>query len=46
MCEQSCLSCQAAELAVTCECPFEAKQFEYGLEAKTAAHAHHDVIME
>ena len=29
-------------MAVTCGCTFEAKQFEYGLEAKTAAHAHHD----
>ena len=42
-CGQSCLSCQAAELAVTCGCPFEAKQFEYDLHTKTAAHAHHDV---
>jgi Cu2+-exporting ATPase len=41
-CGQSCLSCQAAELATTCGCTFEAKQFEYRLDAKTAAHAHHN----
>jgi P-type Cu2+ transporter len=41
-CGQSCLSCQEAGLATTCGCLLEAKQFEYDLEAKTAAHAHHD----
>ncbi len=42
MCGESCLSCQAAQLAITCGCTFEAKHLEYGLDAKTAAHAHHE----
>ena len=40
-CGESCLSCQAALLATTCGCEFEAKQFEYGLAEKTQAHDHH-----
>ncbi len=41
-CGQPCLSCQAARLATTCGCTTEAKQFEYGLDEKTAAHPHHE----
>ena len=41
-CGESCLSCQAAELGITCGCEFEAKQFEYNVEQKTQAHAHHE----
>ena len=40
-CGESCLSCQAAALGVTCGCEFEAKQFEYRLDETTQAHAHH-----
>jgi P-type Cu2+ transporter len=40
-CGQACLSCQAALLAATCGCEFEAKQFEYGIAGKTQAHDHH-----
>ncbi len=41
-CGKSCLSCQAATLAVTCGCGFEAKQFEYNQPHHTETHAHHD----
>ena len=40
-CGVACLSCQAALLATTCGCEFEAKQFEYGAAEKTRAHDHH-----
>ena len=40
-CGQACLSCQAALLATTCGCEFEAKQFEYALAEKAQAHDHH-----
>ena len=40
-CGQSCLSCQAAMLAVTCGCDFEAKHLEYAVAEKTQAHDHH-----
>jgi Cu2+-exporting ATPase len=40
-CGQPCLSCQAAVLATTSGCEFEAKQFEYGIADATRAHAHH-----
>ncbi|MBI2202126.1 MAG: hypothetical protein HYU43_09345, partial [Armatimonadetes bacterium] len=41
-CGESCLSCQAAQLGVSCGCEFEAKQFEYNVEEKTHDHAHHE----
>ncbi len=41
-CGESCLSCQAASLGVTCGCDFEAKQFEYNQPHHTETHAHHD----
>ncbi len=41
-CGESCLSCQAAALGVTCGCGFEAKQFEYNQPHHTETHAHHD----
>ncbi|HLW46193.1 MAG TPA: copper-translocating P-type ATPase [bacterium] len=40
-CGASCLSCQAALLAATCGCEFEAKQFEYAVAEKAGAHNHH-----
>jgi Cu2+-exporting ATPase len=40
-CGQTCLSCQAAVLAITCGCQFEAKHYEYGIADKTRAHNHH-----
>ncbi len=40
-CGQACLSCQAALLATTCGCEFEAKQFEYAVADKTQVHDHH-----
>lgn len=41
-CGESCLSCQAATLGVTCGCGFEAKQFEYDTARHADAHAHHE----
>ncbi len=40
-CGAACLSCQAALLATTCGCEFEAKQFEYGADKQVQAHDHH-----
>ncbi len=40
-CGGECLSCQEANLSVTCGCGFEAKQFEYALDRRIADHAHH-----
>ncbi|MGQ0550054.1 MAG: copper-translocating P-type ATPase [Armatimonadota bacterium] len=42
ICGRVCLSCQAAVLGASCGCEFEAKQFEYNLEEKVGAHAHHE----
>ena len=40
-CGRECLSCGAAVLATTCGCEFEAKQYEYALDARVSEHAHH-----
>jgi len=40
-CGNPCLSCEAARLATTCGCEFEAKQFEYGQARRVEQHDHH-----
>ncbi|MDQ7844777.1 MAG: copper-translocating P-type ATPase [Armatimonadota bacterium] len=41
-CGTPCLSCEAARLAATCGCEFEAKQFEYAQARHAGQHRHHD----
>lgn len=44
-CGKDCLSCSAENLAVSCGCEMEAKQFEYEIKEKTGheTHAGHDM---